>query len=299
MYRFVDCIKQSKCRTCIWVLATLGLAAPATRAGMNILSGPPVGSHIGNLVSNGSFELAAPPNGLGNSLNWADPLQPSYGVPPGWTSSGPNSSTHWGNDGPTPYRLRASDVLPDGRAGMDFSTTKATTVNQPPTFNANGTVTFPGTPTFTSTAGAPVILRQTVNTQLTPSASYYLSFWVSGVENATVQGFNGAGIIGLRVTNVLAGDPIQWLAVPNGLAYGMSQVYQYQFTPLNPLLPVEVRFINWGGMDLSAYGMSPFGTQPILDDVIINATPEPASLGLLAIGGLGLVRRRMRLGSAD
>ena len=173
-----------------------------------------------------------------------------------------------------------------GRLAGDFRTTTNTTVNQMPSFNPNGTVTFPGTPTFTSLAGAPVILHQTVPTQLSPTPSYNLSFWISGEENTTNQGNTGVGIIGLRVTNVLPGNPIQWLAVPNSFFYGLSKLYKFSFTPINPLAPVEVAFINWGGMDLSAYGMSPFGTQPILDDVIINGAPEPESIWLLLIGAL-------------
>ena len=273
-------------------IAVLGVAVQTAKGSLTLLSGPPSGTHVGNLVANGSFEIGAPPDGFGNSVYWANAAASPYAVPPGWTSTGPNSIARWGNDGPTPYRLRFSDVLPDGRAAMYFGTTKNATVSQPPTFNPNGTVTFPSTPVFSTPAGAPVTLRQTVNTPLTPAPSYYLSFWVSGEENATVQGNTGVGIIGLKMTNVLPGDPIQWLAVPNAVAYGLSQVYQYSFTPLNALLPVDIGFIHWGGMDLSAYGMSPFGTQPILDDVIVNALPEPASLVLLGLGGLAIFRKR-------
>ena len=241
-------------------------------------------SHVSNLVTNGSFELGAPPDGISNAYYWANSTAVPYNIPPGWTGTGPNSSALWGNDGPSPYRLRLSDVLPDGRAGVDFHTSTGATVSQPPTFNPNGSVIFPSTPSFATPAGAPVTLQQTVHTELTPSPSYNLSFWVSGEENSTNQGNTGAGIIGLRITNVLAGDPIQWLAVPNGLFYGLSHLYEYTFTPLNASQPVDITLINWGGLNLGAYGMSQFGTQPILDDVIINAVPEPTAVSLLAMG---------------
>ena len=90
----------------------------------------------------------------------------------------------------------------------------------------------------------------------------------------------------MRLTNVLAGDPIQWLAVPESASgmLGMSHLFEYFFTPLNSSLPVTIEFINWGHFDLSAYGMSNFTTEAVLDDVRINAVlPEP---GMVTLGGL-------------
>lgn len=283
----------STCFGCALVLCPTSL----TQAALTIASGLGT-THVGNIVVNGSFELAAPPDGLANANFWANPSNSPYVVPPGWLSSGANSTARWGNDGmPTPYHLRLSDVLPDGRAAVDFHTSSGVTVSQQPTFNANATVTFPAPPTFTSVAGAPVILHQLVHTELTPTPSYNLSFWISGEENSTNQGFTGAGIIGLRLTNVLPGDPIQWLAVPNAIQYGLSRLFEFSFTPLNASQPVDVAFISWGGLDLSAYGMSAFGTQPILDDVIVNAVPEPAGISLAVVGACALVVMRCRRGT--
>jgi hypothetical protein len=279
-------------RAALWLFcccAVLMCTWRETQASLILTSGLGT-THAGNLVINGSFELAAPLDGISNAYYWANPAASPYLVPPAWTSTGPNSAALWGNDGPSPYRLRLSDVLPDGRVGVDFHTTTGATVSQPPTFHPDGSVTFPSAPSFATPAGAPVTLQQTVHTELTPAPWYNLSFWVSGEENSTVQGNTGIGIIGLHITNVLPGDPIQWLAVPNGLAYGLSQLYEYSFTPLNSTQPVDIDFISWGGMNLSAYGLSPFGTQPILDDVIINAAPEPASIGLLALSLLVATR---------
>ena len=60
------------------------------------------------------------------------------------------------------------------------------------------------------------------------------SFWVSG-ENAAVNQWID-GVFGLRVTNVLAGDPIQYLTTTGGQSsLGNAIRYEYQFTPINPL----------------------------------------------------------------
>ena len=76
-----------------------------------------------------------------------------------------------------------------------------------------------------------------------------------------------------------------------------QSVYEYSFTPINPLAPVDISFISWGGMDFTIHGGSAFGTQPILDDVIVNAVPEPGAATLLICGGLtlaGIGARRWR-----
>jgi hypothetical protein len=282
-------------RHLFFLLGASGLLASGANASLTMSSGLGT-THTGNLVANGSFEIGAPPDGLGNALNWADPSQPAYGPIPSWTGVGPNSNTRWGNDSAiAPYRLKFSDVLPDGRAGVFMGTTTNTLVSQAPTFLPNGSVTFASTPSWSSVAGAPVRLTQTVFTNLTVQPSYNLSFWVSGEENSTNQGFTGAGIMGVRLTNVLAGDPVQWIAVPNGTAYGMSKLYEFTFSPLNPLLPVDITFVNWGGVNLAPYGGSAFGTQPILDDVIVNAVPAPSALVLFGMGSaISGVRRRRR-----
>ena len=210
----------------------------------------------------------------------------------------------WGNDATVPQSLQGSDGLPDGDAALYFGNGAPVLVSQPPTFNANGTVSFPAPPTFTTFySPVPVTLTQSINTPANPSPSYSFSFWVSGEGAVNGQQFTERGIFGLQVTNVLSGDPIQYLTVPNGVgnSFGVSHLYEYTFTPLNPLLPVDIKFINWGHLDLTAYGGSNFTTELVLDDVIINSVPEPGTFAMLGFGVLALVgcrtlRRRSEWG---
>ena len=246
-------------------------------------------THAGNLVANGSFETGAPAFGVANEQFWATgtALTP-FAVPTGWTSSGSSSSyAFWGSD-TNPQTINGSDSFPDGNAALYFGNGAPVLVNQPPTFHANGTVTFPSPPSFTNNfSPVPVVLSQVINTPANPAPSYDFSFWVSGEGAVSGQNFAERGIFGLQVTNVLSGDPIQWLAVPNGSGngFGVSHLYEFTFTPLVPSLPVTINFINWGHFDLSAYGMSSFTTELIMDDVIINGVPEPGTLALLANAG--------------
>ncbi len=269
-------------------LAAIMVAAPVSLASLALLSGPQQGSHVGNLVTNGSFETGAPASG---TQYWANgtALTP-FGVPPGWSSSGSNSAyAYWGGPG----QVALSDNLPDGQNGLYFGN-NFTNVDKTPTWNANGTVSFSGNPTFTPVFGSPVTLSQTVATNASPAAAYILSFWASG-ENAAFASY-ADGIFGLRITNVLAGDPIQYLTCPGGQsALGASHRFEYQFTPLNPLAPVTIEFINWGHIkqwpDANGNPVGAFCSELVLDDVMINSIPAPGAMGLL-FAGLPLLRRR-------
>ena len=291
-----------------WMLVCLCFAVVfggADRARASLVIGSGLGTtHVGNLVTNGSFETGAPASGTANQLYWATgtALTP-FAVPPGWSSTGAASSyASWGNDATISQSIKGSDALPDGNAAMYFGNGAPVFVSQPPTFNVNGTVSFPSPPAFTQFyAPVPVILTQTINTPANPAQSYDLSFWVSGEGAVNGQQFTERGIFGLQVTNVLAGDPIQFLSVPNGVgnSLGASHLYEFSFTPLNPLLPVDIHFINWGHFDLSPYGGSNFTTELVLDDVIINAVPEPGTLTLLAAGLCGIAARARRRRAAS
>lgn len=277
----------------------LGMNNSATASMTLLPAGPQQGVHAGNLVINGSFENGAPPV-PGSIVFWATGTGATpFGMPTGWSSSGSNQAyAYWGStEASPPYRTAGSGVLPHGQAGMYFGNATAT-VDLVPTYQPSREVTFAGTPTFTSAFGSPVRLWQNVPTDLFPSPAYLLSFWVSG----EMAGYGGGapgydGIFGLRVTNVLPGDPVQHFVVPSGGTsnYGDALRYEFNLAPLNPNLPIQVEFINYGHMDLSPFGG--FGTtELVIDDVIVNLVPEPGAALLAAAGGALLLRRRCRAG---
>lgn len=265
-----------------------GLTAPAAQAVLNFNPAIPALNRSANLVTNGSFENGGP----GSVVQfWATGTASTpFGVPAGWSSSGPSQNyATWGNQGAP--RIRDSDVFPDGENGLYFGNL-FTDIDMSPNFLPSGRVTFPGNPTFTPQFGAPVVLSQTVNTQLSPAPSYRLSFWVSG-EDASLPTNWQEGIMGFRMTNVLPGDPMQYLSIPSDLSAQPSRLYKYDFVPLNPLLPVQIEFYNWGHVTSIAGNGVPFTTELVLDDVIVNTTPEPtAAAALGGLGSLALLRRR-------
>lgn len=271
------------------VVTFLALSAGSAAASLTLTSGLGC-DRTQNLVVNGSFEDGAPsPDGA--RYYWATgTANTPFAVPGGWQSSG-TSSTYamWGNDGAGPAHINNSDVFPDGRNGLYFGNL-FTDVDLNPTFHGNGTVTFPGNPTFTPDYGAPARLWQSVPTNASLATSFKMSFWVSG-EDAQQAGWTD-GIFGFKMTNVLAGDPIQYLTAPGGAsALGASHLFEYTFSPINPLLPVTIEFINWGHWkNLSS---TTFNTELVLDDVIINAVPAPGMLGFTG-AALGMFARRRR-----
>ncbi len=275
-------------------LITAGLItclSAAANASLTLLSSPPPLTHIGNLVANGSFETGAP-SPDGSKYYWATgtTLTP-FSVPGGWQSAGTQSTyASWGNDGPGTPHLQFSDTLPDGRNALYFGNAQ-TTVDLPATYNADGTVTFPGNPTFSPQYGGPARLLQTVNTPANPAPSYRISFWASAEAAQFGQGaYDIPGIFGFRITNVLPGDPIQYLTAPDGTtAIGMSRTYDYAFVPLNASLPVTIEFINWGHVVL---GPGQTGSELVLDDVIINKVPAPPAALALPLAALLLRRPR-------
>ncbi|QQS08920.1 MAG: hypothetical protein IPK69_13230 [Phycisphaerales bacterium] len=272
-------------------LAMAGVGLSAEGALTLLPLGPQLGTHAGNLVTGGSFE-AGPPSAV---VLWATGTTGTpFAVPPGWTSSGgPSNYARWGHDSTSPLNIANSAVIPDGVKALYFGNAQGGMVNMLPTFTPGGEVTFAGTPTVGTSFGPPVVLSQTINTHLSPAPSYLLSFWVSG-ENA-IGGGAYDGIFGLRVTNTQAGDPMRYFAAPAGgglSLYGDQLRLEFNFTPLNPSLPVTVEFYNWGHFSLPWGGT----TELVLDDVIVNAIPAPASAVLVGAGGgvLAFGRRRQK-----
>ncbi len=272
------------------VLAVLAALASQAQASLILNTGPQIATHAGNLVVDGSFETNAPAPGYANKVYWATgtTLTP-FAVPFGWTSLGqPTTYALWGSDG-AGQGQNGSDVIPDGQAALYFGNLY-TTVNLPATFNANGMVTFPSPPTFSPFLNGPSQLTQIVHTETAPAPSYVFNFWASG-ESAAYSGWATPGVAGLKITNVLPGDPQLYFAIPN-TSGNPSHRYEFFFTPLNSSLPVTIEFTNWGHI-VDPAGVS---SELVLDDVMINKVPEPASVGLLCMGGLVLRRMRGRAG---
>ncbi len=269
----------------------LGLACMCTPAQASLTLTTGLGTtHTGNMVANGSFESGAPtPDGA--RYYWATgTTNTPFAVPIGWSSSGAAETyASWGNDGAGPARINGSDVFPDGRNGLYFGNLFAT-MDQQPTFHSDGKVTFTPPPTFVPDYGAPAILTQTIPTNTSPASSFKFSFWASG-ENASLNSWS-EGIFGLRVTNVLPGDPIQYLTAPGGTGLlGQSHLYEYSFSPLIPTAPVTIEFINWGHW--KGVHSTGFATELVLDDVIINEVPAPGPLAA-APAVLAILARRRR-----
>src|SRR5689334_229989 len=99
---------------CALVLAT----APTTYASLTLLSGPPVATHVGNLVVDGSFEDGPP----GAVVYWATGTSHTpLIVPPGWTSSGmPINYAIWGHTNTSPLNIQNSAIIPDGVKALYF-----------------------------------------------------------------------------------------------------------------------------------------------------------------------------------
>ncbi len=294
------------CHVLVLAAAAVSLAGASAHAQLTLLPlGPQLGTHAGNLVTNGSFEfrnaaLQPGPGATGSSVFWATgTLATPFAVPYGWSSSGgPNTYANWGGDLGAPVRHRGSDALPHGVNAMYFGNGQSSTVNVAPIFNASGEVTFASPRTIVNTGTTfpvPCVLTQTVNTHLTPSPSYLLSMWISGEgSGSSFAGPGAEGIFGLRVTNTQAGDPIRYFAVPSGSStYGSSLRLEFNFVPINPSAPVTIEFINWGHFSLAPFGMGGT-TELVLDDVIVNAVPAPSAAGLLGLAGIRAMGRRRR-----
>ncbi len=271
--------------------ATLVLALSAhSHASITFIPGAGPLNNFSNLVTNGSFELGAPPAGA--QIFWANPSFPGNTVPPGWTASGtPSTYATWGSDPTTATGIRGSAPLPHGTNGLYFGN-QFTNVSSAPVHQPDGRVNFSSPPVFAPNFGGPCTVSHTVNTQFTTATLFRVSFWVSGADSGVPGNTFSRGVMGFQMTNVAAGDPIQYLTVPNALFSSNSRVYTFEFSPLNATLPVDIKFINWGHISTVAGSPAGLATELVLDNVIINAIPTPGAAALLGLFGIVAGRRR-------
>lgn len=260
--------------------------AAATLSSATILSissgNATLGNHGSNLITNGSFEADY---GLFPNLSyWATgtSLSPTIALT-GWNASGQvGSYALWGNS--TPGTLEGSDTIPDGQMALYFGGGIMGPPSVTPTYQANGIVTFASTPTFfPKPSTAPVKLSQTVS-GLNVSQTYLLDFWASG-EDATGGQFTQPGFFGLDIT----GEATNYFMAPiNTSSVGASVRYYTYFKP--SASTVTLTWTNWGHYFDAAGSHS----ELVMDDVILNAVPEPCTMFALGGAALALLRRKRK-----
>ena len=264
------------------VIALNVLATPITlTSGLNL-------DRNANILVNGSFKNH-PTNGTTEYV-WATGTTLSsfvpFAVPGGWTSAGgARNYATWGGTS----SIRGSASIPDGVAALYFGNSIVSSISSTPIFNLDGTITFSSPPTITPLNASftpAVTLSQTVS--VTPGNRYGLSFWASG-EDARSGGSHD-GIFGLDVNGATV-----FLATPSGSATGLgaSHIYEFEFIPT--ISTLTLTFTNWGHLNSSTPGWTlPGTTELVLDDVILNAIPEPSSISLLLISFCALVFLRLK-----
>ena len=117
------------------------------------------------------------------------------------------------------------------------------------------------------------------------TAAQVITVWFSTSETT---GYVSMGS-GLTFTS-----PINSAAVGalDGDAAANRAVKSADFTPSSPIAPGATFYIRW--LDINDSGVLDHGMS--VDDVVLTgqATPEPATMSLLVLGGLALLRRRAR-----
>lgn len=281
-------------------IATLVIALVAAGAAgaaiVSITTGTAVrGDRAANLLANGSFEqraigdpgaaIAVYWSGV-NGLHTESTLQAQVYAIPGWgQTSGAGAYGIWGDSA-----LIKTDPCAHGVACLYFGNW-VTQASPFPTFNSDGTATFALAPSFTNLDPdnqAPTTLYQTVG--LTRNARYLLDFWTSGEHYAAL--FPDPSVFRLDIG---ANDSV-FLTTPsvNSVFSANSVRYFVEFTADDT--SETIAFTNFG--HVTSGGSIPTATELVLDDVILNRMPEPATVALVAIGLLGLVARHGRVAAA-
>ncbi|MBI4578312.1 MAG: PEP-CTERM sorting domain-containing protein [Planctomycetes bacterium] len=131
-----------------------------------------------------------------------------------------------------------------------------------------------------------------------PALNRSLNLVQHGSFEDDYSGYHGHdGIFGLDVT----GYSTTYLACPDSAANSIfgTDNHTYRFEFAAPASSIEIKFTNWGHFFLNINGQIVPTTELFMDDVILNFVkiPEPATLGLIGLGGLVLLPRR-RVGAS-